>query len=69
MKHYSDNEIKAKFKKYVRVNFDTNKDAAAHYSTSASYLSQMLKPGCVMMPTSEMLADIGFKKIRSYTRL
>lgn len=69
MKHFEDNEIKEKFKKYIRVHFDTNKQAAEHYSTSPSYLSQMLKPDCSLMPTSEMLADINIQKVRSYVKL
>lgn len=58
-------ELAEKFFWYVRSNFKTQNDAAAHYGVRQAFISGCIKGRKTL--NSKMLADIGYKKVESIT--
>ena len=67
MKHYSAEEVRAKFYRHIRVNFNSQKDAAMNYGVVPSAIS-MACTGKQPL-NSDMLGDIGFERVVRYVRV
>ena len=66
MKHFTQEEVCTKFKRYVRLNYETQKDAAQIYGVVPHYISMVC---CNKLPPNEdMLGDIGFERVIKYVK-
>jgi len=66
LKHRDINDIREKIDMHIRVKYRTRKAYAAHHSTAANYVTQILHADSELTPTRDMLAELGFKKISVY---
>ena len=66
MKYLTQEEVCAKFKRYVRLNYETQKEAAQDYGVVPHYVSMVC--GGKQPPNVDMLADIGLERVVRYVR-
>jgi hypothetical protein len=66
MRYYSKEEVRAKFYRYVRVNYDSQKEAAKNYGVVPSAVSMACSGAQAL--NSDMLADIGLERVVRYVK-
>lgn len=65
-KLFTKEEVCDKFTLYVRNEFESATQAAAHYDVNKSFITLIKKH--VAAPNSQMLADIGFKRKNGFVK-
>jgi hypothetical protein len=65
--YFNKEQMCEKFKRYVRLNFDRQGDAAAHYDKWPSVISEIISGS--RSPSKEMLTDLGYKKVTKYVKI
>jgi hypothetical protein len=67
MRHYSKLEVAVKFKRYIRVNFNSQADAGLYYEgVSRQFISAVCNGK--KAPNAEMLDDLGLERVTVYVR-
>ena len=66
MRYYSKEEVRLKFYRFVRVNYDSQKEAARNYGVVPSAVSMACNGKQPL--NSDMLDDIGFERVVRYVK-
>ena len=66
-RHLNDDEFRALLIAYIARHFNQKRNAAQHWGIRENYLSMVL--GGTKPPTSAMLAELGYQRVRIYRRV